>query len=118
MTIPITTAAFVTDADSRTPSVATAVINQIATTITPKRKAGLEASAGLKMYDAFALITDMIAGRAMTPAIHCSHTVVKPPRSPKATLAHAYTPPVRGQPVASSAATSAVGMSSSTIARA
>ena len=54
----------------------------------------------------------------MTPAIHCSHTVVKPPRSPKATLAHAYTPPVRGQPVASSAATSAVGMSSSTIARA
>ena len=47
-TIPITTPAFVTDADSRTPSMATAVINQIATTITPKRNAGFDASAGFE----------------------------------------------------------------------
>ena len=60
----------------------------------------------------------MIAGIEMTTLLHCSHTVMKPTRSPNASRAHAYTPPVSGQPVASSAATNDVGTSSRTMAMA
>jgi hypothetical protein len=88
-TIPPRTAMFVRRAESRGPRSATTVISQIVTTITVNRNTLFDPRSGSTMYEALTVITDMIAGIAITPANHWSHTVMNPKRSPNATAAHA-----------------------------
>src|SRR3990167_6178749 len=57
-----------------------------------------------------AAIKESAIGYQITFCIHCSQIARKPQRPPNASLVQTYTPPVLGQPVASSADTRADGI--------
>jgi hypothetical protein len=75
------------------------------------------AKRGSITYATAAATNDRTVGNQTTFSTHSNQIARNPDRSPKASLTHAYRPPARGHPVASSAATSASGMKNRTAPR-